>query len=142
LRPEMATVPLPLRHRLVVRGIKRMFADPSRLPDPWYDAAADEFLRVFKTPRGRIAFFSAARQIYLEQPYGDTGFWDRLPRLSRPALFVWGEKDRLVPWRFAPYMERALPEAGSVVLPDCGHVPQYELPEETHWVIRGFLGAG
>jgi pimeloyl-ACP methyl ester carboxylesterase len=26
-----------------------------------------------------------------------------------------------------------------VVLRDCGHVPQYELPEETHRIIRDFL---
>ena len=101
LRPELALLPVPVSHRQVVRSIRRMFARPSRLPGAWYDAAADEFLRVFSTPRGRIAFFSAARQIYLEEPYGERGFWDRLPSLSRPALFVWGARDRLAPAVFA-----------------------------------------
>lgn len=141
LRPELALVPLPLRHRAVVLGIRRMFSRPSRLPDAWYEAAADEFIRVFRTARGRIAFFSAARQIYLEEPHGETGFWDRLPSLDRPALFVWGARDRLVPARFAPHVERALPKAESVVFDDCGHVPQYELPERTNATIREFLGA-
>ena len=141
LRPEMALVPLPLRHRAVVQGIRRMFSRPSRLPDTWYEAAADEFIRVFRTARGRIAFFSAARQIYLEEPHGETGFWDRLPALDRPALFVWGARDRLVPARFAPHVERALPKATSVVFDDCGHVPQYEFPERTNAAIREFLGA-
>jgi pimeloyl-ACP methyl ester carboxylesterase len=141
LRPELAMIPIPLRHRMVVGSIRRLFSDPSRLPAAWYDAAADEFLRVFRTPRGRIAFFSAARQIYLEEPHGHRGFWDRLPALERPSLFVWGERDRLVPARFAPHVERALPAATSVVLPDCGHVPQYELPERTNLMIREFLGA-
>jgi pimeloyl-ACP methyl ester carboxylesterase len=139
LRPELALVPVPLRHRHVVWSIKRMFSRPSRLPDTWYEAAADEFLRVFGTPRGRIAFFSAARQIYLEEPYGDDGFWDRLPSLGRPALFVWGQRDRLVPAAFARHVEQALPAATSVVLRDCGHVPQYELPEETHRLVREFV---
>jgi pimeloyl-ACP methyl ester carboxylesterase len=141
LRPELGVIPLPLRHRAVVMGIRRMFSRPSRLPDPWYDAAADEFLRVFKTPRGRVAFFSAARQIYLEEPHGDDGFWDRLPSLDRPSLFVWGERDRLVPAKFAPHVERALPRATSIVFEDCGHVPQYEFPERTNETIRGFLDA-
>ena len=141
LRPELAMIPIPLRHRMVVGSIRRLFSDPSRLPAAWYDAAADEFLRVFRTPRGRIAFFSAARQIYLEEPHGQRGFWDRLPALERPSLFVWGERDRLVPARFAPHVERALPAATSVVLPDCGHVPQYELPDRTNRMIREFLGA-
>jgi pimeloyl-ACP methyl ester carboxylesterase len=141
LRPELALVPLPIRHRAVVLGIRRLFARPSRLPAAWYDAAADEFIRVFRTARGRISFFSAARQIYLEEPHGDDGFWDRLPSLSRPALFVWGDRDRLVPARFAPHVERALPAATSVVMEDCGHVPQYEHAERTNRMIREFLEA-
>jgi pimeloyl-ACP methyl ester carboxylesterase/putative sterol carrier protein len=141
LRPELALIPLPIRHGAVVQGIRRLFSRPSRLPAAWYDAAADEFLRVFKTPRGRISFFSAARQIYLEEPHGHRGFWDRLPSLSRPALFVWGDRDRLVPSRFAPHVERALPKATSVVFEDCGHVPQYEHAERTNRMIREFLAA-
>ena len=140
LRPEMALVPLRMPRRTVVGSIKRLFFRPERLPDVWYESAADEFIRVFGSPRGRIAFFSAARQIYLEQPYGTSGFWDRLPELSRPALFVWGERDWLVPAKFARHVERCLPDARSIVLEDCGHAPQYELPEETHRLVRDFLG--
>lgn len=140
-RPELALVPLPMSHRRVVSSIKALFARPHRLPDQWYEAAADEFLRVFSSPRGRIAFFSAARQIYLEEPYGDKGFWDRLRALSRPALFVWGARDWLVPPGFARHAERAVPDATSVVLPDCGHVPQFELPERTHGILREFFAA-
>ena len=140
LRPELALFPLPVPRKQVVGSIRRLFAKPSRLPAEWYESAADEFIRVFKRPRGRISFFSAARQIYLEQPYGDGGFWDRLPDLSRPALFVWGQKDWLVPARFERHVERCLPDATSIVLQDCGHVPQFELPDQTHQLVRDFLG--
>jgi pimeloyl-ACP methyl ester carboxylesterase len=140
LRPEMALLPLPIAHKQIVRSTKAMFARPSRLPDAWYEAAADEFLRIFSTARGRIAFFSAARQIYLEEPYGEDGFWDRLGQVESPALFVWGEKDRLVPAKFERHVERALPNAESVVLDDCGHVPQFEHPDETHALVRRFFG--
>jgi pimeloyl-ACP methyl ester carboxylesterase/putative sterol carrier protein len=140
LRPELALIPVYVPRSRVVAGIKRMFSRPERLAETWYQAAADEFVRIFNTPRGRIAFFSAARQIYLEEPWGDTGFWERLPGLTVPSLFVWGERDRLVPAAFGPHVEKALPAARSVVLEDCGHVPQYELPDETHELIRGFLG--
>ena len=141
LRPELAALPLTLRKKDVIGGTKAMFARPDRLADTWYKGAADEFLRVFSTVRGRIAFFSAARQIYLEEPHGETGFWDRLGSLEAPALFIWGSHDRLVPAKFARHVERALPRARSVVLDDCGHVPQYELPEETHSLVRDFLNA-
>jgi pimeloyl-ACP methyl ester carboxylesterase len=140
LRPELALLPLPIAHKQVVNSTKAMFSRPSRLPDAWYEAAADEFLRIFSTARGRIAFFSAARQIYLEEPFGDDGFWDRLGNVTSPALFVWGEKDRLVPAKFERHVSKALPRAESVVIEDCGHVPQYEHPERTHALVRKFLG--
>jgi pimeloyl-ACP methyl ester carboxylesterase len=141
LRPELAVLPLFVRRKDVVVGTKGMFARPSRLSDAWYEAAVDEFLRVFSTVRGRIAFFSAARQIYLEEPSGEKGFWDRLAKLSPPALFIWGSHDRLVPAKFARHVERALPNATSMVLQGCGHVPQYELPDRTHALLRRFLSA-
>ena len=142
LPPGLARLPLPtLSHRLVVEGVRGMMSVPDRLPQPWYDAAADEALRVFRSPAHRVAFFSCARQIYLEDAYGRHGFWDRLPGLLPPALFVWGDRDRLVPSSFARHVVDCLPTAGSVVLEDCGHVPQFEHPEETNALLRGFLSS-
>lgn len=138
--PQLARVPMPMVHRLVVTGIRTMFSQPDRLPQPWYDAAADEAIRVLARPAHRVAFFSAARQIYLEDAYGRHGFWQRLPGLLPPALFVWGDRDRLVPASFARHVADALPEAGQIVLEDSGHVPQFEHPQETMAMIRGFLG--
>ncbi len=137
--PELARIPLPRSHRLVVEGIRTMFADPDRLPREWYDAAADEAVRVLASRDHRIAFFACARQIYLEDAYGKNGFWQRLPGLLPPALFLWGEKDRLVPSSFARHVADALPSAGSIVIEDCGHVPQFEHPLETMAMIRGFI---
>ena len=140
LRPELALLPLPLSGRHVVNGIRGMFSKPSRLERSWYESAADEFLRVFRSARGRICFFSAMRQIYLEEPHAPPGgFWGRLPGLTAPALFVWGDRDRLVPAKFGRHVERALPNATSVVLPDCGHVPQFEHPQRTHALVADFL---
>jgi pimeloyl-ACP methyl ester carboxylesterase len=139
LRPELAVLPLPMLHRLVVVGIRTMFAVPDRVSDGATAGAADEFVRIFATPRGRIAFFHALREIYLEEPHGGTGFWDRLPTLSRPALFIFGGKDPLVPHRFLRHVARAVPTATCEVLDDCGHVPQFEHPAHTSARIRAFF---
>jgi pimeloyl-ACP methyl ester carboxylesterase len=103
------------------------------------DVAADEFLRTYRAGMARVAFFKAARNIYLEKPNGTDGFWTRLARLQRPALFIWGSEDRLVPARFSRHVEAILPEAPQVVLAECGHVPQIELPERTHELIEAFI---
>jgi pimeloyl-ACP methyl ester carboxylesterase/putative sterol carrier protein len=139
LAPQLAVFPIPLPRQQIVTTLKSMFSKPKRVEQAWYDAAVDEFLRVFRSPRARIAFFSAAKQIYLESPYGQTGFWERLPAMEPPALFVWGGKDWLVPAKFARHAESALPHARSLLLKDCGHVPQFELPHETHRAVLRFL---
>jgi pimeloyl-ACP methyl ester carboxylesterase len=138
---ELAAMPMFVPRALVMTVLRSMFARPDRLRVEWYEAAADEFVRVFASARGRMAFMSAARQIYLEEAHGEAGFWERLPALTRPALFLWGDRDQLVPWRFAPHIEAALPAARSIVLEDCGHVPQFEHPERTHALVREFLSS-
>jgi pimeloyl-ACP methyl ester carboxylesterase len=104
----------------------------------WVRAGADEFLRAYVTARGRVAFYAAARQIYLEEPHGAKGFWTRLASLSPSALFIWGRRDWLVPIRFADHVRRTLPAARHLVL-DCGHVPQLERPAESHGAIAAFF---
>jgi pimeloyl-ACP methyl ester carboxylesterase/putative sterol carrier protein len=140
LRPELAALPLPVLHRGVLTVLRAMFAKPDRVADAAMNAAADEFLRAFSTARGRIAFFHALREIYLDEATGDRGLWDRLPKLERPALFLFGDKDRLVPARFASHVRRALPDAEIEVMHDCGHVPQFEHPRATHERMRRFFG--
>ena len=141
LSAQLARVPLPVAHEFVVDSVRNMFAVPDRLPNEWYDAAADEFRYVFKSPAARVAFFACARQIYLEDAFGDRGFWTRLPSLRTPAMFVWGERDRLVPAGFERHVREALPSVKSVTLPNCGHVPQFELREETARLVRDFIDA-
>jgi pimeloyl-ACP methyl ester carboxylesterase len=141
LRPEIGALPLSLPHRVVVEAVRAMMSDPDRLPGPWYDAAADECVRVFRSRAHRIAFWSVTRQIFIEQAHGRNGFWDRLPALEPPALFLWGDRDRLVPSSFSRHVADALPDAGSIVLEDCGHVPQFEHPIETMALTRAFLSA-
>jgi pimeloyl-ACP methyl ester carboxylesterase len=107
--------------------------------EEWAAAGIDEFLRSYLTPRGRAAFYAAARNIYLEEPRGPNGLWTRLPELQPPSLFVWGRRDMLVPIAFAEYVREALPHSEHLVLPG-GHVPQLESPKQTHQALLRFLG--
>jgi pimeloyl-ACP methyl ester carboxylesterase len=134
VRPELGL--LQLAPRPVVEGIVRRLIPGAQ--DGWAAAGVDEFLRVYLTPRGRAAFYAAARQIYLEEPEGDDGFWPRLKTLEPEALFVWGRKDQLVPLAFARHVSEAVPAARHVEL-DCGHVPQLERPRETNLAVLEFL---
>ena len=134
LRPELGL--LQVTPRSVTERIVRGLVPGGN--DGWVAAGVDEFLRAYLTPRGRAAFYAAARNIYLDQPHGDDGFWTRLSGLSTDAMFVWGRHDTLVPIAFMKHVERALPAARHVEL-DCGHVPQLERPRQTHAAMREFM---
>jgi pimeloyl-ACP methyl ester carboxylesterase len=104
----------------------------------WSAAGVDEFLRSYLTAAGRFAFYESARNIYLDEPHGDDGFWRRLEGLACDSMFVWGRRDQLVPIAFMKHVERALPQARHLEV-DCGHVPQLEAPRQTHEAIRRFF---
>ncbi len=134
--------PLPLlgliqpAPRVITEPIVRSLVPGGR--DGWSAAGVDEFLRSFLTPRGRVAFYEAARNIYLDEPHGERGLWSRLAGISSETLFVWGRQDQLVPIAFKNHVERALPTARHLEL-DCGHVPQLEAPKQTHAAILRFF---
>jgi pimeloyl-ACP methyl ester carboxylesterase len=133
IRPELGLLqPAP---RMVVDRIARAMVPGGS--EGWSAVGVDEFLRGYLTPRGRAAFYAAARSIYLENP---EKFWTRLRELQGEALFVWGRQDRIVPIGFARHVREALPAAEHLEL-DCGHVPQLEAPRETHAAVRRFLAA-
>jgi pimeloyl-ACP methyl ester carboxylesterase len=134
LRPELGLV--QATPRWVIEGIVHRIIPGAA--DGWVRAGVDEFLRAYLTPRGRVAFYAAARCIYLEEPHGEKGFWTRLAHLAAPCLFLWGKLDRLVPIGFARHVADTLPAAEHREL-DCGHVPQLERPAETHAAILDFL---
>ncbi len=134
VRPELGLV--QLAPRAVVQTVVRRLIPGA--DEGWTAAGVDEFLRAYLTPAGRAAFYAAARQIYLEAPHGNNGFWTRLRGIQPDALFVWGRRDTLVPIAFARHVAEALPEARHLEL-DCGHVPQVELPGPTHAAVGAFF---
>ena len=135
LRPELGFLQ-PAPRRIVEGFVRRMI--PESASQSWTGAGIDEFLRAYLTPRGRVAFYAAARQIYLEDGDGSDGFWRRLERCAPRSLFLWGRRDRLVPIGFARHVAEALPSAEHVEL-DCGHIPQFERPAQTHAALAAFL---
>ena len=134
LRPELGLIQ-PAPRPIVEAMVKRLVPSAN---GGWTAAGIDEFLRAYLTRSGRAAFYAAARNIYLDEPHGDRGFWTRIESLQCESLFVWGRNDTLVPIGVKKQVDRALPNARHLELP-CGHVPQVERPREAHAAIRKFL---
>jgi pimeloyl-ACP methyl ester carboxylesterase/putative sterol carrier protein len=135
---EWGGIPFPLRERWMEAVIRRLFADPSRLPESAYSAAAREFIRIYRDPVARMAFFSSLRHIVTERP---EPFYSSLRRIKQPALVAFGEQDRVVPPRLGVRLAQRLPNSEYVALPGCGHVPQFEATKATEAVLSAFLAS-
>ncbi|HET7342363.1 MAG TPA: alpha/beta hydrolase [Methylomirabilota bacterium] len=64
-----------------------------------------------------------------------------LPRVTNPALVVWGREDRIVPAECGELYRGALPNATLRVLERCGHLPPIEQPDAFARLVLDFLAA-
>ncbi len=140
-RPELGVIAGRLPRAYLIDSVRQMFFDPDLLEEDWYEAAIDDFLRTWRSPSSRMAFFAAARNIYLDEGSGETGFWGRLAQMSVPALYIYGKHDTLISHRFGQKIRKTIPHAEVKVWNDCGHVPQIEFPERTATALLRFFGA-
>jgi len=139
LRPELGMLPHAFSRKLVASQFWSMIHDRDLIDPAVGDLMVDEFRRIYNTAGARYAFLSSARNIYLERPFGRGGFYPRLATLERPALFIWGSHDPLVPAAFERHVRQWLPNAEQLTIQRCGHVPQVERPEETNELLLGFF---
>jgi pimeloyl-ACP methyl ester carboxylesterase len=139
LRPEFGMLPHAFSRKLVASQFWSMIYDRDLIDPSVGDLMVDEFRRIYHSPGARFAFLSSARNIYLEKPFGRNGFYPRLATLERPALFIWGGHDPLVPCAFERHVRKWLPSAEQITIDHCGHVPQVERPEETNELLMGFF---
>ena len=139
LRPEFGLLPHRYPRNIVAAQFWSMFCNPDTLDPAVADVVVDEFQRIYGSAGARFAFLCSARNIYLDAPWGKHGFYGRLADLEAPALFVWGTHDKLIPSAFKRHIAEWLPSAEQVVLPNCGHVPQVELADETNGLLWEFF---
>jgi len=58
------------------------------------------------------------------------GAFGELRQIDCPLRIAYGERDWLIPWPGAyERLQRMLPDAEYVGLPDCGHLPMWDDPE-------------
>eukprot|EP00741_Cyanophora_paradoxa_P004032 tig00000754_g3916.t1 len=64
--------------------------------------------------------------------------WERLSRIQVPTCVITGDKDTFVPASNAGRVAGGIAGAELHVLPNCGHLPHEECPEETMRIVRAF----
>lgn len=99
--------------------LRSAYADPERLR-PEVLAAYRQATRVEAWDRALWELVKASREPDLVS---------RLDEIDLPVLVVGGSEDSIVPIEQTRRLAEALPNAGLLELPSCGHVPQEECPE-------------
>ena len=135
VRPELAAIPHPLRAALVRHAALGAVRRPERLDPAAADVAAEEFLRNYRSRPARWPSSPQRATSTSTSPNGDDGFWSRLRELAPPALFVWGDEDRLVPAEFSRHVGEVA--AGGSPGRARGVRPRapVELPERTNRLV-------
>ena len=64
---------------------------------------------------------------------------DRLHLMQQPVLLIWGARDRTLPVAQAHRAARLIPHCQLEILPDCGHYPALECPEQVAPLLERFL---
>ena len=118
IRPVME---FALRRRLFARGDR---VTQEEVDDDW---------RSVRVPGTRRAALAAVRS-------SSRGYEDYLSRIRVPTLVLWGKQDRILPPDEGFRLATEIPVARLVVLPDTGHIPQEETPEQFSRAVSSFLG--
>ena len=69
-----------------------------------------------------------------EERYGQ-----RLNQISHPTLLLWGEHDRVFPLKVGQQVKDLLGQSDWQVIPQSGHLPQWENPKVVNPLILSFL---
>jgi pimeloyl-ACP methyl ester carboxylesterase len=72
-------------------------------------------------------------------PQWESAFAPRLHAISRPTLILWGEEDRLFPPRVGLEMQALIPHSTLHLIPNAGHIPQWEQPLVMNRHLLAFL---
>ncbi|WP_405115484.1 alpha/beta hydrolase [Micromonospora sp. NBC_01405] len=111
-------------HRLTMPGPP----PPSAVPAP-AEAA----------PRGPWPAALAALRAYGGEALQDPTLLGRFGDVLTPTLLIWGENDPVVSAGFGRAYADAVPNARFALIPDAGHLPIREAPDETFAAIDAFL---
>ena len=99
--------------------IKFLMSKPPFIPRPMLNVLA----------RARLQNLALEQRIFKQ--FGGDSVEQRITGLSTPTMIVWGEKDRVFNVATADVLHKLMPKSQVAIVPDTGHVPMMERPEQS-----------
>lgn len=63
----------------------------------------------------------------------------RLKEMKTPTLVIWGANDKFIPVKYAKVVHKEIPNSRLLLIPECGHVPMVEKPNEFVQAVEDFI---
>jgi pimeloyl-ACP methyl ester carboxylesterase len=123
--------PLPGKRVLVERALRQVLYDDAFVTEE----RVAEYLDALRRP-GSLA---AQRSLMLSLEGRTDLVTSRLSRIQAPTLVLWGRQDSWIPPADAERFTSEIPDARSVLLENCGHMPQVERAPEVSRLLVEFL---
>jgi 2-hydroxy-6-oxonona-2,4-dienedioate hydrolase len=71
---------------------------------------------------------------------GDDVLDNRVRKINRPTLVIWGRNDKLIPLSFGERFHQEIANSQLQIIDNCGHIPQLECPTEFSAAVLQFFG--
>jgi pimeloyl-ACP methyl ester carboxylesterase len=69
----------------------------------------------------------------------DLSLYQRVGKLEKPTLLIWGKEDQTVPFHHAARFMRLVPSAEFHAIDQARHIPHFERPEVVNPILVKFL---
>ncbi len=129
-------LPYVLREPALKRCAKAIFSRSLHDSRLITDALIERVIAPFSTLPQRKDLFRFLRAISAEEMREIDAL---LPQIRQPVLILWGENDRWLTIDHANWLRKHLPDSRLITVPNCGHLPQMDKPEETAKEIIQFM---
>ena len=129
-----------------VKGLKKgdlfMWSPEERIKNLFHDQTiADRLLAIKPSPDMQEVLlkniFTTARLGWEPRLY-DPNLHKWLHRIELPTQIIWGEHDKILPAGYAPALAEMIAGSKFHIVPQCGHLPQVERPQEFLRLFREF----
>ena len=84
-------------------------------------------------------FFHALYSQLDQIPEWETAFAPRLTDVSHSTLIIWGAHDNIFPVSAGQTLQTTIPGSSFLIVPNCGHLPQWENPDFVNPALVQFL---
>ena len=131
--PQMRHVGPLIARQIQAQGvefIKTAWHDPSKIPQATVDG--------YQKPLQVEDWDKALWELTLSSR--ESGLAKRVNEFNLPILVITGDNDRIVPTEQSLRLAAEIPNADLVVVPQCGHLPHEECPDEFMQAVQDFLG--